>query len=315
MKAILFTKYGSFESFKLNERDMPIPKPNEVIVQVKYSSLNAMEWHLFRGVTLVKLKLGWFKPATKHQILGADISGIITEIGSAVQQFKIGDEVFGDIFTGAYAEFAAVNEKHIIHKPKNLSFEQAAACPVAGQTAMQAVKHACDIKPGDSVLINGASGGVGTYCLQFAKYFGAQVTAVSSQKNHTLLKKLGADEVIDYTTTDFCKQGIKYDWVIEVAGNRRPKEIKKILKPNGKCAVIGFTSARHLMRYMISFSKQFKMVSFECNQAQLYELAEVMSNGNIEAPITERYKLADVSNGIKKISTKTSVGKMLVEIN
>ena len=313
MKAILFPKYNSFESLVLIEKDVPHPGAKEVIVKVKNSALNALDWHVMRGMTLVKFKCGLINPKKKYQTLGADISGEVVEVGSEVTQFKKGDEVFGDIFTGGFAEYTIAPQKKIIKKPKELSFEQAAASPVAGQTAMQAIKHACNIQKGDHVLINGASGGVGTYCVQIAKYYGAEVTAVCSSQNHELVKSLGADYLIDYNTEDFCKQDIQYDWVIEVVGNRTPKEIKKVLKPNAKCAVVGFHSAKNLMRHMFSFSKKFKMVSFDCTQEQLEELAKVLVDGKIEAPITERYKLKDVPNGIKKLSTKRSVGKMIVE--
>lgn len=314
MKAFIFKKYGDFDSIEIIDKEIPSPKPNEVIVKQKFSSLNAMEWHLCRGVTMVKLKLGWSKPKDKYQTIGADISGVVTQVGDKVSNLKIGDEVFGEDFTGAYAEYVAADAKALNHKPKEVSFEQAAASPVAGLTALTGIKEICQIKKGDKVLINGASGGVGSYAVLIAKYYGAEVTAVCSQKNFEHVKELGADQFIDYNTEDFCAQSKKYDAIIEVAGNRTPKEIKPLLNEGGKCAVIGFTSAKHLIRYMLSFSKKIKLVNQIASQDNLKELATILASGKAEMPITASYKLADIKDGIKALSSRRTVGKMIVEI-
>lgn len=314
MKAFIFKKYGDFDSIEIIDKEIPSPKPNEVIVKQKFSSLNAMEWHLCRGVTMVKLKLGWSKPKDKYQTIGADISGVVTQVGDKVSNLKIGDEVFGEDFTGAYAEYVAADAKTLYPKPKEVSFEQAAASPVAGLTALTGIKEICQIKKGDKVLINGASGGVGSYAVLIAKYYGAEVTAVCSQKNFEHVKELGADQLIDYNTEDFCTQSKKYDAIIEVAGNRTPKEIKPLLNEGGKCAVIGFTSAKHILKYMFSFSRKIKMVNQIASQDNLKELATILASGKAEMPITARYKLADIKDGIKALSSRRTVGKMIVEI-
>ncbi len=314
MKAFIFKKYGDFDSIEIIDKEIPSPKPNEVIVKQKFSSLNAMEWHLFRGVTMVKLKLGWSKPKDKYQTIGADISGVVTQVGDKVSNLKIGDEVFGEDFTGAYAEYVAADAKALYHKPKEVSFEQAAASPVAGLTALTGIREICQIKKGDKVLINGASGGVGSYAVLIAKYYGAEVTAVCSQKNFEHVKEIGADQLIDYNTEDFCTQSKKYDAIIEVAGNRTPKEIKPLLNEGGKCAVIGFTSAKHILKYMFSFSRKIKMVNQIASQDNLKELATILASGKAEMPITARYKLADIKDGIKALSSRRTVGKMIVEI-
>lgn len=314
MKAILFPKYNSFSDLQLIEKDIPTPQAQEVVVKIKHTAFNALDWHVFRGVTLVKFKCGFRKPKEQFQVLGADISGTIVEVGNEVDKFKKGDEVFGDIFTGGFAEYAAVPVSKIIHKPEALSHEQAAASPVAGMTALEAVKRVCSVKEGDHVLINGASGGVGSYCVLFCKALGAKVTAVSSAKNHDYLTQLGADEVIDYQTTDFCRQNIKYDWILEVAGNRTPREVKKVLKPNGKCAVIGFSSAGRLLRYLFHPSSKVKMVSIDCTTEGLEELATFLIEHDIQMPISKRFTLKDVPAGIKALSTKRTVGKMLVDL-
>ena len=315
MKAVIFKEYGSYDSIQLIEKEIPTPLPNEVIVKMKNSSLNAMEWHLFRGVTLVKMKIGWSRPKEKYQTIGADISGIVTAVGSKVNHLKKGDHVFGEDFTGGYAEYAAVKAEALTIKPDNVSFEQAAAAPVAGLTALTGLKEISNIKAGDKVLINGASGGVGSYAVLIAKFYGAEVSAVCSKKNFEFVRSLGADHLIDYKTEDFCDQGKKYDIILEVAGNRRPKEIKPLLNETGKCAVIGFTSAKHLMRYMLSFSKKIKMVNEIASQQNLKELANILTSGKVKMPITGTFKLSEIAEGIKQISTKRTTGKLIVQID
>lgn len=315
MKAFIFKEYGNLDSIEIVEKEIPIPEPDQVIVKQKFSSLNAMEWHLFRGVTLVKMKIGWSKPKKKFQTIGADISGIVTDVGSKVKHLKKGDAVFGEDFTGGYAEYAAVKAEALTIKPEGVSFEQAAAAPVAGLTALTGLRKVCNVKEGDKVLINGASGGVGSYAVLMAKYLGAEVTAVCSKKNFEFVKNLGADYLIDYESEDFCNQGIQYNWILEVAGNRTPKEIKKALTDSGKCAVIGFTSARHILRYMFSFSKKIKMVNEISEPIILNELAEMLKSGKVIMPISNRFKLSEIKDGIKLLGTKRTVGKMLVEID
>jgi len=314
MKAFVFTKYDDYDSISIIEKEVPKASDDQVIVQIKNSSLNAMEWHLFRGVMMVKMKIGWRKPKPKYQTIGADIAGEVIEVGKNVKHLKVGDDVFGEDFTGGFAEFAAVKADALTIKPANVSFEQAAAAGVAGLTGLTGVKEVCNVKAGDKVLVNGASGGVGSYAVAIAKYYGAEVTAVCSKKNFEHARSLGADHLIDYQTEDFCSQGIKYDAIIEVAGNRKPREIKPILKEGGKCAVIGFTSARHIMRYMFSFSKKIKMVNEIASQENLKEMANILESGQLVMPITGRYKLSEIGEGIKQIRSKRTVGKLIVEI-
>ena len=315
MKAVKFSKYGDFESIEMVDAEVPKPKPNQVLIKMKCSSLNAMEWHLFRGVLLAKMKTGFPQPKLKHQILGADIAGIVEAVGSEVTKFKKGDAVFGEDFTGAFAEFVLADQESVSIKPELLSFEQAAVSPVAGLTALTGLREICKVEKGDKVLVNGGSGGVGSYAVLMAKYYGAEVTAVCSAKNSEFVKSLGADHVIDYNTTDFCATQKKYKWIIEVTGNRTPKEIKPILEPGGKCAVIGFTTAKHLMRYMFSFSKKIKMVNQIASPENLAELSKILASGKVVMPITDRFELKDVGEGIKKISTRRTTGKMLVNID
>lgn len=313
MKAIYFPKYGSTDYLEYTDRPVPEVSPKTILIKVKNSSVNALDWHVMRGIWMVKLKCGWSKPKEKYNVLGADVSGEVIEVGSEVTRFKKGDQVFGEIFTGGFAEYALAEEHQLAIKPDSVSHEQAAAAPVAGLTALKSVKHIVKVKKGDHVLINGASGGVGSFIVQLAKHYGATVTAVCSGKNHDFVKSLGADHVIDYKTTDFCQQDIKYDHVLDVTGNRKPKEMKRILKPGGICAAIGFTTFGLLFRYMLNPSKKIKMVTVDPTTETLTELGELLEKGHIKSAITERFPLSGVIEAIANTSTRRVTGKQLIE--
>lgn len=314
MKAIHFPKYGSFEHLKQIEKPIPEPNSKQILVRVKNSSTNAMEWHIFRGLWMVRMKCGIFKPSKKYDVQGADISGEVVSVGSEVKGFKKGDAVFGDIFNGGYAEYALAEEHQLAKKPENVSFEQAAAIPVAGMTALKGIRDITKVQKGDHVLINGASGGVGTFAVQMAKHYGAKVTAVCSGKNAAAVIALGADEVLNYETTDFCSQGIKYDHVIDVVGNRTPKEMKRILKPGGICAVIGMTTLTLMFRFMLNPSKQIKVVHVEPNSEVLTTLGEMLSSGAVKSHITAKFPLAQVPQALKNVSTRHVCGKQVIVI-
>lgn len=315
MKAIHFAKYGSVEDLKLIDRPIPEPGSKEILIQVYSSSTNAMEWHLFRGLWMIRLKIGLFKPSKRYSIQGADVSGKVIAVGSEVSRFKKGDAVFGDIFMGGYAEYALAKESQLAIKPENVSHEQAGSIAVAGMTALKGLRDIAKVKAGDHVLINGASGGVGTFAVQIAKHYGATVTAVCSGKNKAAVLELGADEVIDYTTTDFCEGSIKYNHIIDAVGNRSPKELRGILKPDGICAVIGMTKLRWMFRFMLHPSKQIKVVQVEASNEVLETLAEMLEKGAVRSYITARYKLEDVPQAIAKLGTRRVCGKQVIVIN
>src|SRR5688572_6664592 len=220
MKAIVYTQYGPPDVLQLKEIEKPTPKDNEVLVKICAASVNAYDWHYMRADPfLVRLMGGLFRP--RNPRLGADIAGRVEAVGSNVTQFRPGDEVYGDLAAsgnGAFAEYAAVPEHALVLKPANLSFEQAAAVPMAAVTALQGLRDAGKLQPGQKVLINGASGGVGTFAVQIAKYFGAEVTAVCSTRNIDLVRSLGADHVIDYKRDDFTQNGQRYDLILAVNG-------------------------------------------------------------------------------------------------
>ncbi len=238
MKAIVFYQYGSPDVLKLEEIEKPVPQDDEVLVKILAASVNAYDWHLLTAdIFLVRLMGGGLlKP--KYTRLGADIAGQVEAVGGKVSQFKPGDEVFG-IIRGGFAEYACAHENTLGFKPAHLSFEEAAAVPMAGVTALQGLRDQGQIQPGQKVLIQGASGGVGTFALQIAKAFGAQVTAVCSTQNMEQARLLGADHVIDYTREDFTKNGRQYDLILAANGYHPISAYQRALTPHGKYVVAG----------------------------------------------------------------------------
>src|SRR5512147_2218373 len=234
MKAIIHTKYGSPDVLQLKEVEKPAPGDGEVLVKVHTASVNALDWHLLTAdIFLVRLMgLGLLKP--KNSIRGADIAGQVEAVGKNVTQFRTGDEVFGDIGHGGFAEYAIAPEGSLVLKPANLSFEAAAAVPVAALTALQGLRDSGKIQAGQRVLINGASGGVGTYAVQIAKAFEAEVTAVCSARNMELARSLGADHVIDYAKEDATRSGRLYDLIFAVNGHHPISAYRRALDPQGR---------------------------------------------------------------------------------
>jgi NADPH:quinone reductase-like Zn-dependent oxidoreductase len=312
MKAINFTRYGKADQLSITDRDTPNPGPNQILIKVTCSSTNAMDHHITRGVWLVRLKTGLFRPGKRYNTLGADIAGTVVKVGEKVTRFEPGNRVFGDIFMGGFAEYCLAKEDEVHLIPLNVSFEQAAALPVAGMTAMKAIRDIAEVKPGNHVLINGASGGVGSFCIQFAKYFGATVTAVCSGKNTEMVKSLGADFVIDYTTEDFCKTPFKYDHVIDVTGNRKPKELLRLTKKDGLCVVIGMTTFFNLFRFMLHPSKQIKVVQVKVSPEVLNDLANYMAAGSIKSHITQRFTLDETADALTNMATRRVCGKQVI---
>ena len=241
MKAIVYTKYGSPDVLQLKDVEKPAPRENEVLVKVQATSVNAADWHLLTAdIFLVRLNMGLLKP--KNTILGCDIAGHVEAVGGDVRLFKPGDAVFGDVFGhhyGGFAEYVTAAESDLALKPANLSFEQAAAVPLAALTALQGLRDQGNLQPGQQVLINGASGGVGTFAVQIAKAFGAEVTGVCSTRNLEMVRSLGADHVIDYTREDFTRNGPQYDLILAVNGYHPISDYLHALKPGGIYVVAG----------------------------------------------------------------------------
>jgi NADPH:quinone reductase-like Zn-dependent oxidoreductase len=249
MKAFIYEKYGPPETLRMGEVDKPAPNADEVLVKVLAVSVNATDWHVLRGKPLFsRTTLGLLR--LKHQLLGVDIAGQVEAVGSDVTRFKPGDEVYANLLDngyGGFAEYVAVPVDVMSLKPANLSFEEAAAVPMAAVTALQGLGHHGALHPGQQVLINGATGGVGTFAVQIAKAYGAEVTAVTSTPNVGLVRSLGADHVVDYTSTDVADSGRRYDRILDTVRNRSVHDLRRVLAEGSKAAVTGFTSVARLI--------------------------------------------------------------------
>lgn len=321
MKAIVYTKYGSPDVLQLREVEKPIPKDDEVLIKVQAASLNAADWHLLRADPfLVRLMVGGFlKP--KYKILGADVAGRVEAVGSSVKQFQSGDEVFGDIAGcgfGAFAEYVSVSENVLALKPANITFEQAAALTLAGVTALQGLRDYGRIQSGQKVLINGASGGVGTFAVQLARVFGAEVTAVCSPMNLDTVHTLGADYVIDYTKEDFTKSGKRYDLIFAVNGYHPILNYKRALSPRGIYVMAGGSTAQMfqamLLGSLISKMGSNKMGSMlaKPNQKDLLYLKELVEVGKVVPVIDRCYPLSKVADAFRYLEEGHAGGKVVI---
>lgn len=253
MKAIVYTEYGTPDNFQLKEVDQPAIKENEVLLKVYASSINSWDGDMLKGKPfLVRLIGGLFKPQNK--ILGADVAGVVEAVGSKVTDFKPGDEVFGDIAGrgfGGFAEYVAVPQKLLVKKSARMSFEQAAALPQAGLLALQGLRYKKPLQQGQSLLINGAGGGVGPIALQYAKSIGAHITCVDKKEKFDMLRSLGADELIDYRDAEYTQAGKQYDYILDVIAHKRTVDYKRAVKPGGVFAMIGGSMGGLLFQMML----------------------------------------------------------------
>src|SRR6266545_1670750 len=328
MKAFIWEKYGPPETLRMAEVDRPAPDADEVLVKVLAISVNPADWHSMRGKPLFsRATLGLLRP--KHKILGVDIAGQVEAVGSAVTQFKPGDEVYANLLYrgyGGFAEYVSVPVDVMSLKPANLSFEEAAAVPMAALTALQGLRRHGEIQPEQKVLINGASGGVGTFAVQIAKSYGAEVTGVTSTQNIDLVRSLGADHVVDYTTTDFVGGGRRYDLILDTVGNRSVPDLRGALAEGGKAAVTGFTSAAMLIRVSLrggagpggSWSwgrrKDIAMVSAHVTTKDLELLSELIEAGKVRPQIDRRYAFAEIPAAIAYLEQGHARGKVVVAV-
>ena len=323
MRAIVYHTYGSPDVLKLEEVEKPTPKDDEILVKVYAASVNALDWHLLRADPfLARLNSGLLKP--KHQILGADVAGRVEAVGRNVKQFQTGDEVFGDIFEsglGGFAEYVSAHEDAWVSKPTNLTFDEVAAVPVAALTALQGLRDKGQIQPGQKVLINGASGGVGTFAVQIAKAFGAEVTAVCSTRNVDMARSLGADQVIDYTKEDFTKKEQRYDLILAVNGYHPILDYKRALSPKGRYVMTGGNMAQFgqamLLGPVISMTGSNKMGNFlaKANHKDLVFIKELLEAGKIRPVIDRRYPLNEVAEAIRYIEAGHAKGKVVITVD
>jgi NADPH:quinone reductase-like Zn-dependent oxidoreductase len=326
MKAIVNTKYGPPDVLELTEVEKPVPKDDEALVKVHAASVNPADWHLLRGTPhIARLQLGLRKP--KETVLGCDVAGQVEAIGKNVTMLQPGDGVFGSPFMhgfGAFAERVCVPEELLAPKPATLSFGQAAAVPLAASTALQGLRDHGRIESGQKVLIIGASGGVGTFAVQIARYFGAEVTGVCSTRNVEMARSLGADHVIDYTKEDFTRSGRKYDLIFQLAGTRSPSDCRRALTPEGTLVQISGESDgrwigpvdRIIKALVLSPFVSQKMASFTVkpNKEDLRFLGQLIEAGKV-APVIDRvYPLSETPEAIRYLENGHARGKVVITV-
>ncbi len=324
MKAIVYAKYGSPDVLEFKAVEKPTPKDKEVLVKIHAASANPLDWHLMRATPfLARLENGLLKP--KETRLGADFAGRVEAVGSGVTQFQPGDEVMGDNFgrgLGAFAEYVCVHEDVVALKPANVSFEAAAAVPTAALTALQGLQNKGHIQAGQKVLINGASGGVGTFAVQIAKAFGAEVTGVCSTRNMDRVRSIGADHVIDYTQEDFTRNGQQYDLIYCAVGNRSLSDYLRALAPQGVCVIAGFTTLPLLFSHMILGPRRSKtggkriglMETVKPNPKDLAFMNTLLESGKVVPVIDRCYPLSETAEAIRYLEAGHAKGKVVITV-
>jgi NADPH:quinone reductase-like Zn-dependent oxidoreductase len=325
IKAMVYCDYG-LDNLKLAEIEKPTPTDEQVLVRVRAASINPYDWHFLEGTPkLMRGMIGGLRKP-KDIRLGADYSGVVEAVGKNVTNFKPGDEVFGGR-QGALGEYVCVKaDRAIAHKPAELSFEQAASINIAGLTALQGLRDKGKVQPGQKVLINGASGGVGTFAVQLGKVMGADVTGVCSTRNVDLVKSLGADHVIDYTKDDFTKGDQKYDVILDNVANRSLSECRHVLTPDGRFVLIGGGSANEqgwigplalpfkAMIYSWFVSQKMGMMMAETSQSDLAYLAELIQSGKIKPVIDRTYKLSEAKDAFAYLEQGHARGKVILTV-
>ena len=314
MKAVAFDRYGSAEELQYRELSKPIAKSNELLVRVRASSVNPVDWKIRQGH--LQLLTGFNVP----RIVGSDISGAVVEVGREVTNFQPGDEVYtflNPITGGACAEYAVVPQSTAAIKPKNITHAEAAAVPIAGLTALQALRDLGEIQAGNKVLINGASGGVGTFAVQVAKAMNAEVTGVCSAKNREFVKSLGADLVLDYAEIDFTQQPEKYDIILDAVATRTFAECENVLQPEG-VYISTLPSVENLAPMLTSWfvsGKKAKLIVANANTSDLGVLRELIESGKVEPMVDRTYSLAEVAAAHAYSETARAVGKIAIGID
>ncbi|MDQ3005772.1 MAG: NAD(P)-dependent alcohol dehydrogenase [Chloroflexota bacterium] len=320
MKAILFPKYGSPDVLQFADVEKPTPDENQVLVKVIAASANPLDWHRMRGKPfLVRMGEGLRKP--KNQKLGADLAGLVEMVGKNVKEFEPGDEVFG-VGSGGFAEYALAGKSKLATKPANLSFEAAAAVPVAAFTALQGLRDTGQIQAGQKVLVNGASGGVGHFAVQIAKSYGAEVTGVCSTPKLGMVRSIGADHVVDYTGEDFTRNGQHYDLIYDAVGNRSVSAYLRALSSQGKCVIAGFTSLPRLFEYMILGRLMSKTAGKQIigqglastAHENLLVIKEMLETGKVVPVIDKCYPLSETAEAIRYLETGHARGKVIVVV-
>ena len=328
MKAIVYHEYGSPDVLRLEEIAKPVPNDDQVLVKVRAVSVNPYDWHFMEGIPYIARLLAFGPLKPKSPRLGVDFAGTVEAVGknpAAAGQFKPGDEVFGGK-GGAFAEYVVVAEKFLAMKPANITFEQAASVQIAAHTALQGLRDKGKIQPGQKVLINGASGGVGTFAVQIAKSLGAHVTGVCSGRNVEMVRSLGADQVFDYTREDFTRSGQHYDVILDNVGNRSLPEYRQVLNPQGKYVLIGGGGVNDsrwmgpislVLKTMLLkpfISQEMKMMLAEANKEDMNFLAGLMQSGKVTPVIDKTYPFSEIREAIRYVETGRARGKVVVTL-
>jgi NADPH:quinone reductase-like Zn-dependent oxidoreductase len=320
MQAIVQHEYGGPEVLDLDERPVPTPKDDEVLVKVRAASVNAADWHLMRGTPLLVRFMagGLFHPTPT---IGSDVAGTVEAAGPQASQFHPGDAVVGDLSTsgfGAFAEYVCAPESALISKPERLTFEEAAAVPVAGLAALQGLRDCGHIEAGQHVIINGASGGVGTFAVQIAKAFGATVTAVCSTEKIDAVRSLEPNHVIDYKRTDITQSDAQYDLLLDAAAYRSPRAYLDILRPGGTYVMVGGSTARlfqaMFLAPVVSMTSEntLEVLMSSPNQEDLHTLSDLIDDGKITPLIDRRFSLREVPEAIRYVEARQVCGKVVI---
>src|SRR5438105_8398435 len=325
MKAIVYHEFGGPEVLRLEEIDKPVPKDNQILVKVRALSVNPLDWHFLEGIPYLgrPMAFGLLRPTVTQ--IGVDYAGTVEAAGKDIKELKPGDEVYGNKF-GAFAEYVVATDKAMVLKPATLTFEQAASLPVAALTALQALRDSGKIQPGQKVLINGASGGVGTFAVQIAKSFGAEVTGVCSGRNVELVRSLGADHVIDYTKDDFTRRPERYDLILDNVGNQTLSGFRRVLNPKGKYVAVGgggvndsrwtgpLVSALKMVVLKRFGSQEMSMMLAEMSRKDLQALEDLIQSGKVKPVIDKTYPFNQLPEAMQYLEQGHARGKVVVTV-
>jgi NADPH:quinone reductase-like Zn-dependent oxidoreductase len=324
MEAITQAAFGSADVLRLSEVPKPSPRAGEVLVRVCAASPNPWDWHFMRGLPYISRLAGAGLRKPKNPILGSDVAGQVEAVGQGVTQFRPGDAVFGFVGAGAFAEYVSVPEDFLGPMPANLTFEQAATLPLAGMTALQGLRDVGRIRPGQHVLIIGASGGVGTLAVQIAKSFGATVTGVCSTRNLELVRSIGADHVVDYTRGDVTHQGVRYDLILQLAGTTSPGAFRRILTPTGTLVLSSGDSTGRLIGPMNRMgaalilspfvSQTLRPLSTKRSRSDLERLKDLVEDGRLTPIVEAAYPLSAAADAVRHLETGRVRGKLAISI-
>ena len=323
MKAALYHRYGPPQVVEIADVPTPAPKDDEVLIRVRAAAINPLDWRFIKGdPRAMRVVLGWSKP--KDPRIGRDVAGIVEKVGARVTRFQPGQGVFGSC-EGALAEYACAQESKLAPNPPGVSFEQLASIPIAGYTALQALRNTGRIQSGQHVLVTGAGGGVGTFAVQIAKHFGAIVTGVCSTDKVDLVRSIGADRVIDYTHEDFRNGSEQYDLVLDNVGDLTLRECRAILKPHGKCLWVGAPKSISIMAFLSEMaeasivsvlgSRKYLPIMAKANQKDLAFIADLVVAGKVKPVIGRRYRLSDAVEALQHLEQGHARGKVIITID